>query len=115
VFTEEPKEVLTTVQKKVITVVLKEVLTLPLKKVLDICNLESTNAVLIREGLSQSERLIRLNKVAITQLTSLLDNDHIKSFGDRVHFERVRFLVSQSVYFGHQRRFALIPCSRGSW
>jgi hypothetical protein len=45
VFTEEPKEVLTTVQKKVITVVLKEVLTLPLKKVLDICKLYNQQCI----------------------------------------------------------------------
>ena len=32
-------------------------------------NLESINAVLIRQGLSQSERLVQLNKIAITQMT----------------------------------------------
>jgi hypothetical protein len=43
--------------------------------------MESINAVLIREGLEQSERLIKLNQVAITQLTSLLGNEHIKRLG----------------------------------
>jgi hypothetical protein len=44
-------------------------------------NLESVNVVLIRDGLSQSERLVRLNQIAITQLTSLLGNEHIKKLG----------------------------------
>jgi hypothetical protein len=35
---------------------------------------QSINALLIRQGLSQSERLIQLNKVAITQMQSLLEN-----------------------------------------
>jgi len=35
-------------------------------------NLESINAVLIRQGLPQSERLIQLNRIAITQMTSLM-------------------------------------------
>jgi hypothetical protein len=34
-------------------------------------NLESLNAVLIRQGLQQPERLAALNGVAISQLTSL--------------------------------------------
>jgi hypothetical protein len=36
-------------------------------------NLESINAVLIHQGLSQSERLIQLNKIAITQMKSLIN------------------------------------------
>jgi hypothetical protein len=34
-------------------------------------NMESINAVLIRQGLTQTERLVKLNKIAITQMTSL--------------------------------------------
>lgn len=41
-------------------------------------NLESINAVLIHQGLSQSERLIQLNKIAITQMKSLLQSRAIK-------------------------------------
>jgi len=41
-------------------------------------NMESINALLIRQGLSQSERLIQLNNVAITQLQSLFENSHIQ-------------------------------------
>ena len=35
-------------------------------------NMESTNALLIHQGLTQSERLIQLNRMAITQLRSLV-------------------------------------------
>ncbi len=37
-------------------------------------NLESLNAVLIRQGLSQKERLVQLNEVAIVQMRSLATN-----------------------------------------
>ncbi|GHT03330.1 hypothetical protein AGMMS49525_08210 [Bacteroidia bacterium] len=40
-------------------------------------NMESINALLIRQGLPQSERLLQLNKVAITQMRSLLDNHNL--------------------------------------
>ncbi|AEF84564.1 conserved hypothetical protein [Treponema primitia ZAS-2] len=41
-------------------------------------NLESINALLIRQGLSQRERLVQLNKVAITQIKSLVGNRQIQ-------------------------------------
>jgi len=41
-------------------------------------NLESINAVLIHQELTQSERLIQLNNVAITQMKSLIGNKSIK-------------------------------------
>jgi len=41
-------------------------------------NMESINAVLIRQGLPQSERLIQLNKIAITQMTSLVNSKLLK-------------------------------------
>lgn len=41
-------------------------------------NMESINAVLIHNGLAQSERLIQLNKMAITQMKSLLQNSGVK-------------------------------------
>jgi hypothetical protein len=41
-------------------------------------NMESINAVLIHQGLLQSERLMQLNKIAITQMKSLLGNNNIK-------------------------------------
>ncbi len=45
-----------------------------LEQLVVLSNLESINAVLIHQGLSQSERLIELNKVAITQMKSLIGN-----------------------------------------
>jgi hypothetical protein len=41
-------------------------------------NLESINAVLIHQGLSQAERLTQLNNIAITQMKSLVNNQQIK-------------------------------------
>ena len=41
-------------------------------------NLESINAVLINQGLSQSERLQQLNQIAITQMKSLVANQQVK-------------------------------------
>ncbi|MDR2809256.1 MAG: KilA-N domain-containing protein [Tannerellaceae bacterium] len=40
-------------------------------------NMESINALLIRQGLSQGERLVQLNTVAITQMKSLTDNQNL--------------------------------------
>ncbi len=41
-------------------------------------NMESINALLIRKEISQTDRLIELNKVAITQMKSLLEGGSIK-------------------------------------
>ena len=41
-------------------------------------NMESINAVLIHQGLQQSERLQQLNKIAITQMKSLVGNTSLK-------------------------------------
>ncbi|HOJ90047.1 MAG: KilA-N domain-containing protein [Saprospiraceae bacterium] len=41
-------------------------------------NLESINALLIRQEISQHERLIQLNKVAITQMKSIFNNKNLK-------------------------------------
>jgi hypothetical protein len=49
-----------------------------LEQLVVLSNMESINALLIRQGLSQSERLIQLNKVAISQIKSLLENNTIK-------------------------------------
>ncbi len=38
-------------------------------------NMESINAVLIHQGLQQSERLVQLNRVAIMQMKSLLEHN----------------------------------------
>ena len=43
-----------------------------------LANLESFNAEFIKEGLSQQERLFRLNSIAISQMKSLLGNNSLK-------------------------------------
>jgi len=49
-----------------------------LEQLVVLSNLESINSVLIHQGLNQTERLIQLNKVAITQMKSLIGNKNIK-------------------------------------
>lgn len=49
-----------------------------LEQLVVLSNLESLNAVLIHQGLSQSDRLVQLNKIAITQMKSLLNSRQIK-------------------------------------
>ena len=49
-----------------------------LEQLVVLTNLESLNSVLVRQGLSQSERLVRLNQIAITQMRSLLASAAIK-------------------------------------
>jgi hypothetical protein len=39
--------------------------------------LESIHAVLIHQGLKQTERLVQLNQIAITQMKSLINNKSI--------------------------------------
>ncbi|MBK8846636.1 MAG: KilA-N domain-containing protein [Bacteroidetes bacterium] len=41
-------------------------------------NMESINAVLIHQGLQQNQRLQQLNKIAITQMKSLVQNSSLK-------------------------------------
>lgn len=43
-----------------------------LEQLVVLSNMESINALIIQQGLSQNERLIQLNKVAISQMKSLL-------------------------------------------
>lgn len=43
-------------------------------------NLEGINAELIRQGLSQSERLVQLNQIAISQIQSLVGNASMNKF-----------------------------------
>ncbi len=49
-----------------------------LEQLVVLSNMESINAVLIRQELSQSERLTQLNQIAITQMTSLVNNANLK-------------------------------------
>ena len=49
-----------------------------LEQLVVLTNLESVNAVLIRQGLSPEERIIKLNETAILQMKSLLNNSSTK-------------------------------------
>ncbi len=49
-----------------------------LEQLVVLSNMEGINALLIQQGLTQSERLIQLNKVAITQMKSLIESKAIK-------------------------------------
>ena len=50
----------------------------PLEQLVVLTNLESLNSVLIRQGLSQEERLQKLNEIAITQMRTLLSDTNMK-------------------------------------
>lgn len=50
-----------------------------LEQLVVLSNMESINALLIGQGLLQTDRLIQLNKVAIKQMKSLLQNNTIKN------------------------------------
>jgi hypothetical protein len=62
-----------------------------LEQLVVLSNLESLNAVFIRQGLLQSERLVILNQTAITQLTSLLANRHIKKLSSSDFYSKERY------------------------
>ncbi|WP_255156210.1 KilA-N domain-containing protein [Ferruginibacter sp. HRS2-29] len=49
-----------------------------LEQLVVLSNIESINALLIKHGLSQQERLTQLNQVAITQMRSLVENKAMK-------------------------------------
>jgi hypothetical protein len=49
-----------------------------LEQLVVLSNMESINALLIRQGLTQNDRLILLNKTAITQMKSLLESNTMK-------------------------------------
>jgi hypothetical protein len=49
-----------------------------LEQLVVLSNIESINALLIRQGLTQNERLFLLNKTAITQMKSLLESNAMK-------------------------------------
>jgi hypothetical protein len=49
-----------------------------IEQLLVLANMESMNAEFIKANLSQPERLLKLNQIAISQLKSILGNAHIK-------------------------------------
>jgi hypothetical protein len=52
--------------------------TATIEQLVVLSNLESINAVLIHQGIAQSERLLQLNLIAITQMQSLLNHPGLK-------------------------------------
>lgn len=50
-----------------------------LEQLVVLSNLESINAVLIHQGLPQGERLLQLNKIAISQMKSLVNSSQLKN------------------------------------
>ena len=55
-----------------------ETTTQPLQQLVVLTNLESLNSVLIRQGLSQAERLRKLNEIAISQMRTLFAANNVK-------------------------------------
>ena len=51
-------------------------------------NLENLNSEYIKTGLSQKDRLLKLNGVAISQMTSLLDNSSVKKLENKLTKEK---------------------------
>jgi len=49
-----------------------------LEQLVVLSNLESINAVLIQQKLSQSTRIMQLNQIAISQMKSLIGNRSLK-------------------------------------
>lgn len=48
-----------------------------------LANLEALNSEFIKESISQGERLVKLNKIAISQMKSLIDNKSVKQLTDK--------------------------------
>jgi hypothetical protein len=49
-----------------------------LEQLVVLSNMESINAVMLHQGVPQIERIVQLNKIAISQLKSLAGNQQIK-------------------------------------
>jgi hypothetical protein len=54
-----------------------------LEQLVVLSNMESINALLIRDGLPQQARLVRLNQAAITQLQSLYGRQEVKRLNEK--------------------------------
>lgn len=53
-----------------------------LEQLVVLSNIESINALLIHQGIAQSERLTQLNTIAISQMKSLLGNTNLKKLAE---------------------------------
>ncbi|MDR1815813.1 MAG: KilA-N domain-containing protein [Clostridiales Family XIII bacterium] len=61
-----------------------------LEQLVVLSNMESINALLIKQGLPQGDRLVQLNQVAISQLSALAGNTHIKRLKDSASEKKKR-------------------------
>ena len=48
-----------------------------------LANLETLNSGFIKDNIEQAERLVRLNKIAISQMKSLINNKSVKKLEDK--------------------------------
>jgi len=48
-----------------------------------LANLETLNSGFIKDNIEQGERLVRLNKIAISQMKSLINNKSVKKLEDK--------------------------------
>ena len=62
-----------------------------LEQLVVLSNMESINALLIQQGLSQTERLLQLNKVAINQMRSLVESKAMKKNNNNEPLTRVKY------------------------
>ncbi|HAT77481.1 MAG TPA: DNA-binding protein [Flavobacterium sp.] len=58
--------------------------TATIEQLVVLSNMESNNAFLIHQGMTQSDRLLHLNKLAITQMKSLLQHQKLKEKNDKL-------------------------------
>ena len=70
--------------------------------------MESINALLIRQGLKQNERLIQLNQAAITQMKSLLQNNVLKKLEFRQNLPLLLIFNSIIILFALLKNHPLI-------
>ena len=52
-------------------------------------NMENINSVLINDGMSQSDRLVKLNKIAIQQMMILEDGNEFNTLTPQAHYKQV--------------------------
>jgi hypothetical protein len=61
-----------------------------IEQLIVLSNMESINALLIKQGMPQGERLVQLNQVTITQMTSLVNNHHIKKLANTTEVKKIQ-------------------------
>ena len=95
-----------------------------LEQLVVLSNMESINAMLLHQQIPQAERLIQLNKMAITQMKSLLQNSQLKKLaktknkmrnpGDIIIIKRSRAAIIVSDYPDRILRALIYNCNTES-